>query len=410
MSKDAETQSKSSVDTPPQPQLGSIPETLRCLYCEEYSSENKTSTNNTRNSSNSSTSTSSSKLSYTCQVTEKPLLFLHHKEQHVLLSVEYASLTYADALVVLGKSGGARAYPIIPGSDFVGRIISINKDSNIDSNNWEDFQDFQIGDRVIAHGGELGRAIHGGFSTMCSAPMSTLTRLPDNITTKHACMLGSAAITAMLAVIEIEKFHRTVKGKKHVLISGASGSIGGMALIMLARLGYTCTALTRDVEGNRHYLSKLGASKSLSCTEFLETCEEDSALATETYIGVVDTLGGGFLSKMLPRMYRSGIAVSCGCVGGDKINVSLIPFIRRGIRLVGIDSRYLTPKEKYQVWKRLSHDDTGSIKHLLFQNENQDKWSDMFSTISLNQVQAAATKKLNGRCSSLSVTVDVQAT
>ena len=99
MSKDAETQSKSSVDTPPQPQLGSIPETLRCLYCEEYSSENKTSTNNTRNSSNSSTSTSSSKLSYTCQVTEKPLLFLHHKEQHVLLSVEYASLTYADALV-----------------------------------------------------------------------------------------------------------------------------------------------------------------------------------------------------------------------------------------------------------------------------------------------------------------------
>ena len=393
------TETKSAINTPPQPQLGSIPETLRCLYCEEYSSENKTSTNTTRNSSNSSTgsSSSSSKLSYTCQVTEKPLLFLHHKEEHVLLAVEYAALTYADALVVLGRSGGARAYPIIPGSDFVGRIISINKDSN-------NREDFHIGDRIIAHGGELGRAIHGGFSTVCSAPMSTLTRLPDNITTKHACMLGSAAITAMLAVIEIEKFHRTVKGKRHVLISGASGSIGGMALIMLSHLGYTCTALTRDVDGNRNYLSKLGASRTLSCTEFLDTCEEDSALATETYIGVVDTLGGGFLSKMLPRLYRSGIAVSCGCVGGDKMNMSLIPFVRRNIRLIGIDSRYLTPKEKAQVWKRL-----GSIKNLLFEDENQDKWIDLFSTISLNQVQAAATKKLNGRAS-LSVTVDVQAT
>ena len=159
----------STSETKTTPTVVPIPDTLRCLTIEEYTKDtNKPS--------------SSKVTSYTCQVVDKTVASLVSKPEQVLLSVEYAALTYADALVVLGRSGAAREYPIIPGADFVGVVLKDNSEQ------------FDVGDRVIAHGGELGRAIDGGFATLCYAPLSTLTRLPTNLTNKRAAMMGSAGV------------------------------------------------------------------------------------------------------------------------------------------------------------------------------------------------------------------------
>ena len=361
-----------------------IPDTLRCLTIEEYTKDtNKPS--------------SSKVTSYTCQVVDKTVASLVSKPEQVLLSVEYAALTYADALVVLGRSGAAREYPIIPGADFVGVVLK------------DDSEQFDVGDRVIAHGGELGRAIDGGFATLCYAPLSTLTRLPTNLTNKRAAMMGSAAITAMCSIIEIEKFNRTIKGKREVLITGATGSVGGFCLAILSHLGYTCTALTRDAETHRTYLSRMGAHRTLSVEEFKKGASDDS-LAEQKYIAVIDVLGNSFVSTMLSQLHRGGIVVSCGCLAGDIASVSLLPFIRRGVRLVGVDSRFLRPALKEQVIQRLS----GAQDYLFDANvdgstaTNERSEGSLFTIISMDQVQANATKKLNGATAGLSTTIDMR--
>ena len=349
-----------------------------CLLCEEYDSGNK-------------------KTEYTCQIaTNHPVTTSQSQHKNktkkeatstTLVLVEHTSLTYADALVVLGRSGGAKEYPIIPGTDFAGVCMT---DSDL----------FHVGDRVVASGGELGRSLDGGFATVCHCPLSTLTLLPSNISTKRAAQMGSAAVTAMSAVMEIELFHRQIKGKREVLVSGATGSVGGYAVAILSNLGYSVTALTRDAESNRALLAAIGAHKAISCNEYLQACEGDHALASPTYIGIVDTLGRGYLSKFLPYLHRGGIAVTCGCLAGDTVCLSMIPFIRRGVRLCGIDSRYLTDEERILVWERLSRDVPESLYEI-------DGWS-LFSEVKFSQVQAIASKKLMGGPTGIAVTVDIQ--
>ena len=219
-----------------------IPENIACLLCEEYDNGKK-----------------NNKISYTCRVVSdypRSTLASSTLPDQVLVSVDHTALTYADALVILGRSGGAREYPIIPGTDFAGVVVA-------------EHAEFHVGDRVVAHGGQLGRAVDGGFSTLCYCSSSTVTLLPEGISTLRAAQMGSAAVTAMCAVIEIENFQYKFqhKGRKEILISGATGAVGGFALSLLSGLGYTCTALTRSTESYASYLTQLGATKVLSCDE-----------------------------------------------------------------------------------------------------------------------------------------------
>ena len=192
-----------------------IPQTTSCLLCEEYESGKK-------------------KKEYTCQtITKHPVSSLSSKTDQIIVLVEHTALTYADALVILGRSGGAREYPIVPGTDFSGIVIRLGQQWSKQQQSFvpETNTRFQLGDRVIAHGGTTGRYSDGGFSSLCYCDASTLTHIPASMTTKRAAQLGSAAVTAMYAVLEIESFHRTIKGRREVIISGASGSVGGYALV-----------------------------------------------------------------------------------------------------------------------------------------------------------------------------------
>ena len=145
----------------------------------------------------------------------------------------------------------------------------------------------------------------------------------------------------------------------------------------------------------------MGAHKVLSCTEFFENTKNNGPLATEMYVGVIDTIGNSYLPKMMSNLHRGGIAVSCGCLAGDRIEeISLISFVRRGIRLCGCDSRYLELNERTKIWDRLNQD--------LASNEEFFENDDLFSEINFSQVQALASKKLMGGTIGLAVTVNVR--
>ncbi len=291
------------------------------------------------------------------------------------------------------------------------------------------------GDRVVAIGGGLGSTFPGGFAQYARVPSELLWRLPDTMSTLRAIQLGTAGVTAMLAVMAIEKgvaarraddpdgaagtrYHRPM-----VLVSGGAGSVGGLSIAILHHLGFKVVALTRSPD-NRSHLARLGARRVVTCAEFLDQCAaDDGPLAEESFDGYVDTLGAGFLERVLPRMKRGGTVVSCGAICGHEVGLgaaadggsagaaaggktpideqqdeaptsppptfSLLPFFRRGVQLVGVDSRWLTETQRDRVWRRLSTD----VPESLFEDGMEAR---CFPQARLAQMLALAGRKVKG--------------
>ena len=192
--------------------------------------------------------------------------------------------------------------------------------------------------------------------------------------------------------------NRSNKQKKRkgvVLVSGASGSVGSFATCILAARGYQVVAVTRHPE-KQNRLVRFGARKSIILEDFISECAEDGALGDQTYVGVVDALGDGFVNLVLPRLIRGGICVSVGAICGPTTSISLAPFIRRGVRLVGVDSRYVSPALRAAAWERLVRD----VRPSLFDEESAS-----FATCMLGQVQPLSIRKLSSGASPVSVVV-----
>ena len=258
---------------------------------------------------------------------------------NVIIKVHYSSLNYKDALAASGVKGVASSYPFVPGIDVAGEILESKSDN------------FKIGDKVIATGYKLGMSVYGGFGELVQIPHEWVVPLPSNFTFLNAMSLGTAGLTAGACVKKI--LNNNPSFKNPVLVSGASGGVGSVAINLLSNLNFEVHAITGKLN-EEQILRKMGASEVIDRNEFM--AEPVKALDKAIYSAGIDTVGGDILSKMLSMIESHGSVACCGNVAGIKFTSSVFPFILRGISLIGIDSAESDINFKKEIWDLFSKD------------------------------------------------------
>ena len=262
------------------------------------------------------------------------------KSGDVLVKVDYSSLNYKDALIL--KNGGklVKEYPHIPGIDFSGKVIE------------SESANFKSGDEVILTGCRVGEIYPGGYSQFVKVKSELLVKKPKSISNKDAMILGTAGFTSLLCAFAIKAREELLLGEKvnDVLVTGATGGVGCMSVMVLSKMGYKVTAVTgkRDKED---FLKKLGASTIIDRKD-LET--ESRPLDKALWDGVVDTVGGKILAKAISHTRPNGIVAACGLAADYKLHTTVMPFIIRGVKLWGIDSVMISMKRREFIWSKVS--------------------------------------------------------
>lgn len=258
----------------------------------------------------------------------------------VLIKVAYSSVNYKDGLASIPNGKIVRSYPFIPGIDLAGTVVR------------SDDNRFKEGDEIIATSYEIGVSHYGGFSEFARIPGEWIVPLPDGLSLKEAMVYGTAGFTAALSVHRLEENGLTPeKGK--VLVTGATGGVGSVAVAMLAKRGYQVVASTGK-EAEHGYLRKIGAAEIISREELAG--EKFRPLDKQLWAAAVDPVGGKTLSSILSKLdYNGSVAVS-GLTGGTDVPTTVFPFILRGINLLGIDSVYCPMETRKLLWKRMATD------------------------------------------------------
>ena len=260
----------------------------------------------------------------------------HFKDGNVLIKIDYSSLNYKDALIL--KDGGkiVRKFPFVPGIDFSGKVVESGDDK------------FKKDETVICTGFRVGEMYYGGFSQYGKVDSNFLIKNPKNIDAEQSMMLGTAGFTALQCSFAIKAREELLLGEKvnDVLVTGATGGVGSIAVMILSKMGYNVHAVTGKKDKN-DYLKDLGAKNIIDRKEFEG---ESKLLEKGTWDGVVDTVGGPSLTKILAQVKPNGIVASCGNAGGIKINTTVMPFIIRGVKLWGIDSSGASIKRREFLW------------------------------------------------------------
>ena len=261
-------------------------------------------------------------------------------EGDVTVAVEYSTLNYKDGLIIANKAPLVRSYPHVPGVDFAGRVIESSH------------PDWRPGDPVVLTGWGVGERHWGGYAGRARVKGEWLVPLPDGWTTRHAMAVGTAGFTAMLAVMALES-HGLQPGAGEVLVTGGAGGVGSVAIAVLAGLGHEVTASTGRAESH-DYLRSLGASTVIDRAELAEP--RPRPLESERFAGCVDSVGGTTLARVLGQMrYRCSVA-AVGLAGGSELRTTVIPFLLRGVNLLGIDSVYQPAAPRRAAWRRLARD------------------------------------------------------
>jgi acrylyl-CoA reductase (NADPH) len=266
----------------------------------------------------------------------------------VTLAVEYSSLNYKDALAITGKAPVVRQYPMVPGIDLAGTVESSSDPR------------WQVGDRVLANGFGLGESHWGGLAQKARVKGDWLIPIPEAFSTLQVACIGTAGYTAMLAVMALER-HGIGPSDGEILVTGAGGGVGGLAVALLASLGYTVVASTGrpDAPGR---LQALGAARLIDRNEL---SMPGRALAQERWAGAIDSLGSQTLANVCAGLKYRGVAVCCGRAQGMDFPATVAPFILRGITLAGIDSVYAAMDERVEAWRRLAETlDLGRLGHI----------------------------------------------
>ena len=260
----------------------------------------------------------------------------HLKDGNVLIKIDYSSLNYKDALIL--KDGGkiVRKFPFVPGIDFSGKVVESGDDK------------FKKDETVICTGFRVGEMYYGGFSQYAKVDSNFLIKNPINIDAEQSMMLGTAGFTALQCSFAIKAREELLLGEKvnDVLVTGATGGVGSIAVMILSKMGYNVHAVTGKKDKN-DYLKDLGAKNIIDRKEFEG---ESKLLEKGTWDGVVDTVGGSSLTKILAQVKPNGIVASCGNAGGIKINTTVMPFIIRGVKLWGIDSSGASIRRREFLW------------------------------------------------------------
>jgi acrylyl-CoA reductase (NADPH) len=258
----------------------------------------------------------------------------------VTVRVDWSTLNYKDGLILNGLGRLVRTYPHVPGIDFAGTVEASQS------------PDYKAGDRVVLTGWRVGEAHWGGYATRARVKAGWLVKLPAGLDAKRAMAIGTAGFTAMQCVAALER-HGLKPGQGEVLVTGASGGVGSVAVSILGALGYDVVAVTGRPD-NHDYLRSLGAASFMTREEVAELGKRP--LQSERFAGAIDTVGSTTLAGVLTAMrYRAPVA-ACGLAGGNDLNTTVIPFIIRGVSLVGIDSVMAPYEERVEVWERLARD------------------------------------------------------
>ena len=258
-------------------------------------------------------------------------------EGEVLIDVDYSSLNYKDGLAITGKGRIVRQFPMVPGIDLAGRVVE-SKDTR-----------YQAGDNVVLTGWGVGEGHWGGMAEKANLKADWLVPQPQGISAKQAMMIGTAGLTAMLCVQAL--VDAGVKPESgEILVTGASGGVGSVAVTLLAQLGYKVAAATGRVEENGQLLKDLGAVRIIDRSELEEPARP---LEKQLWAGAVDTVGSKVLAKVLTQMDYCGAVAACGLAGGFDLPTTVMPFILRGVKLLGVDSVACPYEKRTQAWDRL---------------------------------------------------------
>src|SRR3954464_2472768 len=259
----------------------------------------------------------------------------------VTVAVEYSTLNYKDGMVLEGQGRLVRNYPHVPGIDFAGTVLQSRS------------PEFKPGDHVILTGWRVGELQWGGYAERARVKAECLVRRPDALTARQAMAIGTAGFTAMLAGIALDR-HRRGRGAGEVLVTGAAGGVGGVAVALLSALGHQVVAGTGRPE-LRDYLTRLGADELIDRAQ-LANAPVGRPLDRERWAGAVDTVGSTTLATVLTQLkYRASVA-ACGLAAGGDLPASVIPFLLRGVNLLGIDSVMCPREERIEAWNRLARD------------------------------------------------------
>lgn len=257
----------------------------------------------------------------------------------VTVRVAYSTLNYKDALAITGKGSVVRSFPMVPGIDFAG-VVEASENP-----------DWKPGDRVVLNGWGVGETRWGGLAAKARVKGDWLVPLQAPFTMRQAATIGTAGYTAMLCVLALER-HGVHPGAGEVLVTGAAGGVGSVAVVILAKLGYTVVAATgRPAEAE--YLTRLGAREVMDRAAFIEP---GKPLARERWAGAVDVVGGQVLANVCAAMRYRGVVAACGLAGGMALPTTVAPFILRGVTLAGIDSVMCPKAERFEAWARLAGD------------------------------------------------------
>jgi len=258
------------------------------------------------------------------------------RDGNVIVKVDYSSLNYKDAMIL--KDGGriVKKFPFVPGIDFSGTVVESEDDK------------FKKDDNIILTGFRVGEAYFGGFSQYAKVDSNFLIKTPQKLDNRKAMMLGTAGFTALLCAFAVKAKEELLLGEKvkDVLVTGATGGVGSIAVMILSKMGYNVHAVTGKKD-KEDYLKDLGAKNIIDRSEFEG---ESKLLEKGIWDGVIDTVGGAALTKIFAQTKPGGIVAACGNAGGIKINTTVMPFIIRGVKLWGIDSSGSSIRRREFVW------------------------------------------------------------
>lgn len=257
----------------------------------------------------------------------------------VLIQVRYSSLNYKDALSATGNKGVTKKYPHTPGIDAAG--IVVRSESHL----------FSEGEEVIVTGFDLGMNTPGGFGRYIRVPASWVVKLPVGLSLKEAMIIGTAGFTAGISMLRLMDLVKPDDGK--IIVSGASGGVGSMALSMLTKKGYHKIAVSGK-EQEYDFLKGCGAEEIISRRDFMEA--EDRALFPASYAGAIDTVGGDILARIVKSLKPMGTVTTCGSVASTSLSLNVFPFILRAVTLIGISAQNYPAELRDNLWKRLASD------------------------------------------------------
>jgi acrylyl-CoA reductase (NADPH) len=290
-------------------------------------------------------------------------------EGDVTVRVEYSDLNYKDGLILNGLGGLVRNYPHVPGIDFSGTVEESNHAR------------YKAGDKVVLTGWRVGEVHWGGFAGKARVKGDWLVPLPKRVDARQAMAVGTAGLTSMLCVLALQDQGVTPDSGK-VIVTGAAGGVGSVAVAILAKLGYEVAAVTGRAE-THDYLKSLGAAEIVEREALSEPTKKP--MESAVWAGAVDTVGGATLSRLIGQMAYGAPIAACGNAGGIKIETNVLPFILRAVKLIGVDSVMVPFEDRLRVWERIGHD------------LPMEKLEDMVEEITLDGVLEAGAKILKGQ-------------